>query len=159
MGLYDKMKTSPKLESEGIWLQVDDTRIKLARAGGKNTKFITAVEKIQRETKRVLDLMNETQGRKLFGKIYAELIVLDWLTQKPDGNLLEDAVPALEDTPAAERWTRGISGPGGDIVEFTVENVIKTFDDLPDLLRLVKETAEDASLFRESLVKEIEGNS
>lgn len=158
MGLYDKMKTSPKLESEGIWLQIDDTRIRLARAGGKNTKFITAAEKIAREHKRSLDLMGEEQGRKLFSKLYAEIIVLDWLTKAKDGNLDEDADQAAEDLPEDKRWKRGISGPDGEVRDFNVENVLKTFDDLPDLLRIVKETAEDAALFRQSLLKDVEGN-
>lgn len=159
MGLYDKMKTSSRLETEGIWLQIDDTRIKLARAGGKNTKFTTAAEKIAREHKRSLELMGEAQGRKLFAKLFAEIVVLDWLTQKDDGELDEDGLAFPDNAgPSDKRWVRGISGPTGDIVEFNVENVLKTFDDIPDLLRMVKETAEDASLYRESLVKEIEGN-
>lgn len=165
MGLYEKMRTSPRLESEGIWLQIDDTRIKLARAGGKNTKFIAAAEKIAREHKRALDLMGEEQGRKIFSKLFAEIIVLDWLTKMEDGDLDEDGNVAAESTPKSERWKRGISGPGGQLVEFvlpktaqTVENIIRTFDDIPDLLKIVKETAEDASLYRQELVRGIEGN-
>jgi len=158
MGLYDKMKTSPRLESEGIWLQIEDTRIRLARAGGKNTKFITAAEKIAREHKRSLDLMGEEQGRKLFAKLYAEIIVLDWLTKSKDGDLDEDGNKAPEDLPEDKRWKRGISGPNDELREFNVENILRTFDDLPDLLRIVKETAEDAALFRQSLLKDIEGN-
>ncbi len=169
MGLYDKMKTSPKLESEGIWLQIDDTRIRLARAGGKNTKFVVAAEKIAREHKRSLDLMNEEQGRRLFAKLFAEIIVLDWLTQSKDGDLDEvgekfvgvvdeKGTGFLEEDDGSLRWKRGISGPDGKLLEFNVENVLKTFDDLPDLLRIIKETAEDASLFRQSLLKGIEGN-
>lgn len=159
MGLYEKMKTSPRLETEGIWLQIDDTRIKLARAGGKNTKFITAVEKIAREHKRSLDLMSENQARKLYSKLYSELIVLDWLTQDNEGELDEDGLPFPDNAEAdATRWTRGISGPDGKVQEYTVENVLKTFDDIPDLFKIIKDTAEDAALFRQAHLKEIEGN-
>lgn len=159
MGLYDKMKTSPRLETEGIWLEIDDTRIRLARAGGKNTKFVAAAEKIAREHKRSLDLMGEEQGRKLFAKLYAEIIVLDWLKQSDEGELDEEGAAFPENAePNDKRWVRGISGPDGELLEFSVENVLKTFDDLPDLLRLIKETAEDAALFRQSILKGIEGN-
>ena len=157
MGLYSSMKTSNKLETEGIWLDLTHTRIRLARAGGKNTKFITAAEKIAREHKRALDMMSESQGRKLFGKLYAEIIILDWLTLDEEGDLEENGNQAPENY-EGPRFTRGISGPNGVIVEKTVENILRTFDDIPDLLRLVKETAEDASLFREDLIKEIQGN-
>lgn len=161
MGLCDKMKTSPRLETEGIWLQIDETRIKLARAGGKNTKFIVAAEKIAREHKRALDLMSEEQGRRLFASLYAEIIVLDWLTKDATGDLDEDGAEAtgLGEVPETKRWRRGISGPTGDVIEFNIENVKKTFDDIPDLLRIIKETAEDASLFRQSILKDVEGNS
>jgi hypothetical protein len=159
MGLYDSMKTSPRLESEGIWLDLDHTRIKLARAGGKNTKFIVAAEKIAREHKRAFDLMGEEQGRKIFSKLFAEIVVLDWLTKAKDGDLDEDGLPFAENEQEdAVRYLRGISGPDGVLVDFTVENVIRTFNDLPDLLKMVKETAEDATLFRQSLLKGIEGN-
>jgi hypothetical protein len=157
MGLYDKMQTSPRLESEGIWLEIDDTRMRLARAGGKNTKFIAAAEKIAREHKRSLDIMGEAQGRKLFGKLFAEIIVLDWLTKDEKG-LLDDEGSSLTPEYTGDKYTRGISRPDGKIAEFNVENVMQTFDDLPDLLKIIKETAEDASLFRQSLLKDIEGN-
>ena len=158
MGLYQKMQTSPRLENEGIWLQIDNTRIRLARAGGKNTKFIVEAEKIARKHKRSLELMTEEQGRKLFANLYAEIIVLDWLTQSEDGDLDEDGQPAAENLPKNERWKRGISGPNNELLEFNFENVLKVFDDIPDLLRIIKETAEDPALFRQELVKGIEGN-
>lgn len=158
MGLYEKMQTSSRLETEGIWLQIDDNRIRLARAGGKNTKFVVAAEKVAREHKRALDLMGEAQGRKLFGKLFAEIIVLDWLVQDNEGDLDEEGLPVGEGTTKEDRWKRGIPRPGGKIVDFNVENVLQTFDDLPDLLRVIKETAEDASLFRQELLKGIEGN-
>lgn len=157
MGLYESMKTSPRLETEGIWLDLDHTRIRLSRAGGKNTKFIAAAEKVAREHKRALDIMNEDQSRRLFSKIYAEIIVLDWLTKSDEGTLDEDGDPISDDY-AGRKFERGISRPGGEIVEFTVENVIETFNDIPDLLRILKDTAEDASLFRQQLVAHIEGN-
>lgn len=158
MGLYDKMKTSPRLENEGIWLQIDDTRIRLARAGGKNTKYIAAAEKIAREHKRSIDLLGEEQSRKLFANLYSELIVLDWLVKAEDGDLDEDGDTAADDLPKTERWKRGISGPNAEIMEFKRENVLKVFDDIPDLLRLIKETAEDPSLYRQSILKDVEGN-
>lgn len=158
MGLYESMETSPRLETKGIWLDLGHTRIRLARAGGKNTKFTAAAEKIARKHKRALDLMNEEQARKLFSQTYAEIVVLDWLTKTEDGELDEDGDAITDEDFDGLRYSRGIARRGGTLVEFNVENVIKTFDDLPDLLRLVKETAEDASLFRQELVAEIEGN-
>lgn len=157
MGLYESMRTSPKLEMEGIWLDLGHTRIRLARAGGKNTKFMAAAEKVARENKRALNLLNEEAGRKLFAKLYAEVIVLDWLTKAEDGDLDEfGQVPDADYE--GPKFKRGIDRPDGNIVEFNVANVIQTFDDIPDLLPLLKETAEDSQLFRQELLKDIEGN-
>ena len=157
-GLYESMETSPRLESQGIWLDLGHTRIRLGRAGGKNTKFIAAAERVAREHKRSLDLMSEEQGRKLFAKIFAEIIVLDWLTKTKDGELDEEGNAITDEKFEGDRYVKGIQRRGGEVVEFNVENVIKTFDDLPDLLKMVKETAEDSSLFRQSLLEGIEGN-
>lgn len=157
MGLYESMQTSPRLETEGIWLDLNHTRIRLARAGGKNTKFIAAAEKIAREHKRALNQFTEAAGRKLFSKLYAEVVVLDWLTRTEEGDLNEFAEIVTNEPPEA-RFKRGISRPGGKIVDFNVENVMETFEDIPDLLPMLKETAEDASLFRQELLKDIEGN-
>lgn len=158
MGLYKTMKTSDRLEEKGIWLDIGETRILLARAGGKNTKFTAAAEKLAREHKRSLELIGEKQGRKLFAKIYSENVVLDWLTKIDGGSLDEDGEVITDDKFAGDRYERGISGPDDKLIEFSVENVLKTFDDLPDLLVMVKQTAEDASLFRQSLIEDVTGN-
>lgn len=157
MGLYESMQTSQRLESDGIWLDLGHTRILLARAGGRNTKFIAEAERIARKNKRALDQMGEAQGRKMFGRIFAETIVRDWLTLRKDGNLNEFGQPATEDD--EHKYVRGIDRPDGEIVEPTADNIAQTFDDIPDLLRIVKETAEDPELYKQSLVADIEGNS
>ena len=92
-------------------------------------------------------------------KLISEIIVLDWLTQRDDGDLDEDGLAFPENAKATDkRWKRAISGEGGELVEFNVDNVMKVFDDIPDLLKMVKETSEDASLFRQELLKGVEGN-
>ena len=157
MGLYESFKTSPRLETEGIWLDLDHSRILITRAGGKNSQVIAEAEKIARTHKRALDLMGEGQAKKLFHKVYSEIIVIDWLTKDSEGSLDENGAPCQEGH-EGDRYTRGISGPGSQIMEFNRENVTKTFDDLPDLFRIIKDTAEDGSLFRQELLKGIEGN-
>lgn len=163
MGLYSKMKTSSRLENEGIWLQIDETRIKLGRAGGKNSKFAVASEKLSREHKRAINLMSESQARPLFAKLYAENVVLDWLTKRPDGDLDEQGEPQeLTEETKDNRWSRCISSEnekGEEVfIEYNTQNVLRTFSDIPDLLNTVKETAEDPSLFRQSLLTSIQGN-
>ena len=155
MGLYENMKTSPKLESEGIWLDLDHTRIKLGRAGGKNSKYVQALEKIMREYKRGIDQLSNDQSTKLFAKLYAETIVFDWLTKDESGDLDELGHAFSVD---GLRYKRGISGPDGDIIEPTVVNITQTLLDIPDLQLMIKQTVEDATLYRAALVEGIAGN-
>lgn len=157
MSLYKSMKTNPKLETSGIWLNLDHSLIRVGRAGGKNSKFLVAFEKIARENKRTMEFMTEEQSRKLLSKAYAEIIVLDWLTLDPNG-LLNDNGDTIADDYSGNRYSRGISGPDEELLEFNVANILKIFEDIPDVFKLVKATAEDASLFRSSFSKEIEGN-
>lgn len=157
MGLYDSMKTNDRLERDGIWLDLEHTRIKLGRAGGKNSKFVVAMEKVMREHKRTIDFMSDEQGRKLFNKVYADTVVIDWLTKKDDGEL-DEMGRDISAEAITVRYSRGIEGPGGELLPFTTDNVAETLFNLPDLTIIIKETAEDSNLFKDKLVKGIVGN-
>lgn len=157
MGLYDSMKTNDRLERDGIWLDLEHTRIKLGRAGGKNSKFVVAMEKVMREHKRTIDFMSDEQGRKLFNKVYADTVVIDWLTKKDDGDL-DEMGRSISGEAITVRYSRGIEGPGGELLPFTTDNVAETLFNLPDLTIIIKETAEDSNLFKDKLVKGIVGN-
>lgn len=129
MNLYDQYQTDPKIEREGIVLNYgkleDGTPIdiRIARAGGANAKFDRTAEQAFKPVRRQLN--NESidpevlQG--LFRTIYARSVVLGWT---------------------------GIVDREGKKMEFTEDNVVKLFTDLPDLFKDVREAAEKASLFR-----------
>lgn len=157
MGLYDAMKTNENLEREGIWLDLDHTRIKVGRAGGKNSKFIVAMEKVLRENKRTLDFMSDEQGRRLFNKVYAETIIFDWLAKHPDGTL-DEAGREVGADHTGPRYIRKVEQPDGSFSDFNSATVAEALFNLPDLTLIIKETAEDANLFKDSLVKHIVGN-
>lgn len=154
MGLYESMQTSKQLENNGIWLDLEHTQILLARAGGANTKFNAAAEKIAREHKRVMamDLMSSEKGKQLIFALYAEHVVLDWETQVPEGYTGPEApghVPG---------YVKGIARPGGVIVPVTTENIEETFRDLEAVFLVLKETAESHSGFKQSLLEGVSGN-
>ena len=160
-GLYSSMATSKDLENKGIWLDLDHSRILLARAGGQNIKYNAAAERIANEHRRVFQhgLMTSAKGKELLRKLYADTVVLDWLSKDANGTLDLEGNPIGDDYPADEpRYVRGIGQPDGTVGEFNKANVIKVFVDIEDLLLMVKDTAESLTYYRKDLIEDVAGN-
>ena len=139
MGMYAQFKTDPEMEKSGIELEYrtgakKPTIIRIARAGGGNSKY-----------QRVLDIKGKPYRRQiqtetiapemleaLMREVYADAVVLGW----------ED-----------------MTGPDGEIIPFTRENVIKVFTDLPDLFADVQASANKVALFRKQILEDDAKNS
>ncbi len=140
-----QFQTDLEKEKAGIWLEYDGFRVKIARSGGGNRKFKRVLEQVSKPYKR--QLQTETLGDKkaedVLYETYARSVVLDWETENDDGEMV-----------------RGIEGPEGGplIIDFTVENVMATFRDLPELYADIREQSEKTSLFREFVLEEDSGN-
>ena len=140
MSLYKLFKTNENLETDGIWLEYGQTadgkpiRIKIARAGGHNVAFSKALEKATRPYKKAIQtgmLDNKTADR-LYKEVFAETVVLDWIN---------------------------VEGPDGQPMDFNKENVLKLFEDLPDLFVDLREQAGTVALFRDEVREADLGNS
>lgn len=129
MSLYTQFQTDPTLEKEGILLEYGETAqgkpicIRIARAGGANKAFEKRMEIATKPIRR--QLQNETaenaQLLKLLRKVYAETVVLGW---------------------------ENVEDRNGKPIEFTVENCIQLFVDLPDLFVDIQEQSRRAALFK-----------
>ena len=140
MSLYKLFKTNENLETDGIWLEYGQTekgepvRIKIARAGGNNSAFSKALEKATRPYRKAIQtgMLDNKTADKLYKDVFADTVVLDWIN---------------------------VEGPDGKPMEFKRENVLKLFEDLPDLFADLREQANNVALFREE-VREVDlGNS
>jgi hypothetical protein len=143
MGLRNKFKMSPRLEVEGIQYEIENTRITIARAGGSNAKYNAAMEKVAREHGRAaqLDLLSSAKGIAIVRQVYVDTVILNWETLVDGG------------------WVAGIEGPdGGELLPVTKENMLATFDELPDLFIEVKQMAENLTVFRQSNLEAITKN-
>lgn len=147
--LYEKMKTSPKLEQEGIELNIGDLlKFQIGRAGGSNQKFNSLAAKLAKEHKRAIDneLLSDAKGMALMHELFAEAVVFNvWSNVNPDEN-------------GEPEWREGIIQPDGELAPVTFENVVKLFKDLPDVFLQVKDTAESMTYFRASLVEGVVKN-
>lgn len=129
MSLYRQFKTDENVEKSGVWLEYGPNdkglpiRIRVARAGGANTKFARLLEQKTKPYRR--QLQNETLdpkvGDELFADLYAECVVLDW---------------------------ENVDAEDGTSLPFSKENCLKLFKDLPDLFADIREQSNKSALYR-----------
>lgn len=142
MGLYDAFGTSTKSETEGVVLEIETSRITIARAGGFNKAYTKALDAKLRPHRRIIraELMSEERALEFVREAFVETVVLNWETKKDDS------------------WTQGIEGSNGELLPFTKENVLATLTALPDLFLYLREQADSPVLFRAALRAQAEGN-
>lgn len=140
MSLYKQFKTDANLERDGILIDYGPnskdlpTRFRLARAGGQNKAYAKALEKATRPHKKSIQMgsLDNNIADRIFMEVFVDTVVLGW---------------------------ENVEDENGNDLEFTRENVLKLFTDLPDLYQDLREQAQNASLFREELLEEDLGNS
>ena len=143
MSMYSQFKTDESLEVKGIDLDYGDFRVTIARAGGANKKFARVLERVTKKYRRALDTetMDNDVAMGLLHKAYAETVILNWET-KVNG-----------------KFAKGIeNSDGGKVLPVTVDNILATFDALPDLFNDIKEQADKAALFRQDILEHDAGN-
>lgn len=135
-----------KAEQDGIWVQVNDVRFKLARAGGSNKNFAKTLERLTRPHRRAIQLetLDPALGEEIMRRTYAETVVLDW-----DGPDESDVVS----DPTAVR-----EGTVYDSLPFSVENCVALLKAQPDLFNLIRELADNSTNYRQSALEDNAGN-
>ncbi|WVW77404.1 tail assembly chaperone [Stenotrophomonas phage vB_SmaS_Bhz59] len=139
-GLYAQYKTDPKLEVGGIFIDVgknskgEDTRFKIARAGGSNVQFQKALERETKPYKRAIQTktLSDALAHTIYLRAFVAGVLLGW---------------------------EGVEDENNQPLQFTFDNALKLFTDLPDLFAQLKEDASDVSLFREEVLEADLGKS
>jgi len=137
-------QTSGDLESRGVLIQEPNFQIRIARAGGKNTKYRVVAERVLRPVRRALQLgvISEEVAAEKTADILAEAIILDWKTRDLNGP--EDLDEAI--------WIDGVPDPTTfEIVPATVQNIKAALLAAPELAQYLMDQAKDASVFREDI--------
>ncbi len=132
MSLYKQFKTDNSLEKEGILLEYGENSkgkpitIRIARAGGANKAYEKRMEIRVKPYRRQIqnEIIETALVEKIIKQVYAETIVLGW---------------------------ENVEDENGNDMEFSVENCLKLFDDLPDLFRDIQEQSQRAALFRQEV--------
>ncbi len=134
MSLYKQFATDKNVERDGVVLSYGknsknkDIEIRIARAGGANIRYTKLLEAAVKPYRR--QLQNETMdngvAEDITMRVYAQSVVLGW---------------------------EGVEDEKGNDMEFTVENCMKLFKDLPDLWADIQSQATRAALFRQDILE------
>lgn len=139
-GLYQAFETNKDLESSGIELDYGKNskgapiRIKIARAGGANKRFAKVLDRLLRPYKRQLanDQLSDDVAKDVMIQAYADSVVLGW---------------------------EGVEDREGNPMEFSRDNVVRLFNDLPELFLDVQQQSQKAALFLVDILEGEQGNS
>jgi hypothetical protein len=129
MSLYQKFETDRSLEKTGITLDYglnsknEPIEIRIARAGGANDAYLKRLEAKAKPVRRQIqhETIERAQLDQIVKEVYAETVVLGW---------------------------NGVEDRDGNPMEFTKDNVLKLFNDLPDLYLDIQEQATSSAAFR-----------
>lgn len=123
-GTYKTYQTEEGLEKGGITLDLGEVgKFKLARAGGANSQFQKRMMVLTKPHRKSISagIIDPKLADQLLAQAFAETVVLGW---------------------------EGVTGPDGEPLAYNKENAVKLLTDLPDLFKDIRETSEDATLFR-----------
>lgn len=151
MSMYEQFRTDTDLEKNGVDVDYGPFVVTVARAGGSNRKFAQTVNRLSQPYRRAIqtETMDERMGQRLLMQAYAQVIVQNWQTRVD-----EEGRPSKD----GEELVQGIEGPEGDLLSFTVENVMMTFENLPDIFNDVVEMSQKAAIYRVNVDEDDSGN-
>ena len=140
---YAFYRSDEDLETNGILLEEPNMRIRIARAGGANSRFQTTYERVMRPLRRAIQLgtLSEDVSLRTTAQILAESIILSWETRK---------------APGSDEWVPMVFDPQlRDFVEPTPANIQKALIAAPALCSYVFAQAKDETLFREEIEEDL----
>jgi hypothetical protein len=138
-GLNAVFQTSQTLEKKGVWIELGDinedgkvTKFLIARAGGSNTEFEKAMEKV---TKKHLiayraKALSPSQMRELTIPLYAKYVVMGW-----ENVMCDD-----------------------QYIDYTPENCERLFRQFGDFFDFIAKEAGEFDLFRQANLEAVQGN-
>lgn len=138
--IYDLFKTEADLEQHGIDYQLTkNIKFRLARAGGANSKFTRAIDVKTRGLRKQIQAISDGKHdqdtldllEELTQEAFAETVILGW---------------------------EGVTNEEGEHLDFTKDNAMKLFKDMPDLWSEIRDTAMKMANFQAEALEEDAGN-
>ena len=134
MNLYKQFETNADLEKTGVVIEYGNNSdgkvisFRVARAGGRNTAYLSYLENKLKPHRRMIQM--DTMDQKLFENIvmdaFATTVVLGW---------------------------EGVEDRKGNLLPYTPNNAMSLFNDLPDLYKDLQEQSTKVALFRNEVLE------
>lgn len=130
MSLYNSYETDEQAEKDGVHLEVGTTdsgkviTVRIRRAGGANTRFAKVFEQKSKPYRRLMEIpgaLDPKISERVMREVYVESVVTGW---------------------------ENVEDRDGKSLEFTKENALKLFTELPDLFREIVKSSQDIAVFR-----------
>jgi len=138
--LFEDFKTEDNFEIDGVWKEYKGhTKVKLARAGNKNTEYFKYLRKSAKKYENAGTDTKEDQDRP-WAEVFSKTVVKGWKSKDGD------------------EWVDGIFLPDekGDVVlhSYSPENVMKVLLMLPDFFEILKKDADEVKTFQKEKEEE-----
>lgn len=133
--LYQKFGTNTDKTQSGVWIEVEDSRFKVAYAStGSNPRYAAVLERRSKPYRRKIDagLIDNKQLQKLYIGVFVDTILLDW---------------------------ENVQSKDGTDVPYSKEAALKLLNDLPELYDYLSKFAGDITTFQQIEDEEDMGNS
>lgn len=141
MGLRKQFATNSELENDGVWNEFgEEFRIKVARAGVGNANYSKELTRIAAKHRTNLSMLTPDAERRILHEVYAKTVVKGWETKVDDV------------------WISGIDMDEDELLPVTVENLMRVFDELPDVYAAITRFADDAATYRQQNLEAIAKN-
>lgn len=135
MSTYSAFQTDKEMEKKGIEIDFGDAGCFLiARAGGSNKNFIKVSEAKFRPYRRQVEAgtIDREVMNKLLIEVFAQTVVLNW---------------------------QGVSNEDGEEMDCTYDNIVKLFNDVPDLFQEIQNESMKYQNFKKMEVEQDLKNS
>lgn len=148
--MYNQFETNKNLEQGGIWIDYGDFRVLASHAGGANKEYVKYLEQKTKPYRRAIGagLFSEERSRPMLFDVYAQTIIKAWEVKE-----------GTDDKTGEVKWKSGIHKKGKGILDYTKENVIVTFKNLPELFFDIQKVVTEIAAYRKADMVEDSKNS
>lgn len=140
---YAVFMTESDLELQGTDLDYGAFKVRVARAGGRNTMYSKVFAQVAKPYKNVnlRDLPKEDLDA-IYAEVYARAVIKGWFVKNSKGE-----------------WVSGIVDLDGQTVAATAKTIASVLGKLPDLLSDIMDQASDIATFQRLEEEDLLGNS
>ena len=149
---FAQYEVNEDLETAGVWLVDPFHRMRVARAGGRNTQFNTIYEALTKPYRRAIQTktLPKDIDLDLSRELYAKAVVKGWSVAEIEQDE-KGRNRAKRDESGEIVWLDGkmFDPVTYEVIDVTVEKIIETFRIKPELYTYVVERANDVTTFRD----------